>query len=82
MGMLYLIGVRPRVGSVYALPKMVELFIERANNEAKGTEVRVSPNTFDHSVSVFRGRMRIRSIDYDRIEASVVECLDYLHTLY
>lgn len=61
----------------YKLPKIIECFISRANQELPKNYI-VKPWTINLAVSVFKDNKLLLSLEYDNIEQDIVWCLDYL----
>lgn len=67
--------------SFFGLPLIIATFIERANNELKGTGHHVRPWTINRAVSVFYKNEPVIIIDYDAIEDDIVWWLDRVQQL-
>lgn len=67
--------------SFYKLPKIIECFIDRANNELP-RKYRAIPWTINRAVSIFKTgeKTPILVIGYEQIEDDIVWWLDYLQT--
>lgn len=67
-----------RKDNFYALPRIVECFIQRANSELpRGWTAK--PWTMNHSVSIFYRDEAHLTVHYEYIEDGLVACLDKMH---